>query len=213
MANLRRLTIAFAPPLVYAAVLIVLFLTEHPPKAVYQFAEPTVMTVSDKGGPLILHAPPPIYPPEALHDRVEGSVTLKVTIAADGTVARAVPVTGPQPLRQAAIENVRQWQFEAKAQDSEVEIAFSPGYVTHSLTLPEPLRRVAPARQGSLHGSVRVVALVDPEGRVETVRPVMGPEKLMPAAMEAVRQWTFRPMLRDGKAEHGTAVVDVPFGL
>ena len=56
-----------------------------------------------------------------------------------------------------------------------------------------------------------MVALVDPEGHVENVRPVLGPERLMPAAMEAVRQWTFRPMLRDGKAEHGTAVVDVPF--
>ena len=193
--------------------LIALFLTAHPPKAVYQFAEPTVMTVSDKGGPVILHAPPPIYPPEALHDRVEGSVTLKVTIAADGTVARTAVVSGPEPLRQAAMENVRQWQFEAKAQETQIDIWFSPSYVTHSLALPEPVRRTAPLYRGSLHGSVRVVAMVDPEGRVENVHAVTGPGKLVPAAVESVRQWTFRPMLRDGRPEHGTAVVDVPFGL
>ncbi len=64
-----------------------------------------------------------------------------------------------------------------------------------------------------MHGSVRVVAMVDPQGRVEFVRPVMGPENLVPAAVESVRQWTFRPMLRNGKPEHGTAVIDVPFAM
>ena len=55
--------------------------------------------------------------------------------------------------------------------------------------------------------------MVDPQGHVESVQPVTGPETLVPAAVESVRKWTFRPMLRDGKPEHGTAVVDVPFGL
>ena len=41
---------------------------------------------------------------------------------------------------------------------------------------------------------------------------VFVPEELVPVAVESVRKWTFRPMLRDGKAEHGTAVIDVPFG-
>ena len=53
----------------------------------------------------------------------------------------------------------------------------------------------------------------DPGGRVESVQPVTGPEELVPAAVESVRHWMFRPMLRDGKPEYGTAVVDVPFGL
>jgi hypothetical protein len=60
---------------------------------------------------------------------------------------------------------------------------------------------------------VRVVALVGPEGRVELVQPVTGPADLVPAAVESVRQWIFRPTLRNGRPEQGTAVVDVPFGL
>jgi len=210
MARLRWLTITLALPLVYLAVL---YQATRPEKPIYTFARHTVMTVTGTGGPAILHAPPVVYPPQALRDRVEGSVVLTVTIAADGTVTRAVPVSGPEPLRQAAADNVRQWQFEAKAQETQIDVGFSPRSATHSLALPEPVRRTMPVNQGRMHGSVRVVAMVDPQGCVEFVHPVTGPEKLVPAALESVRQWTFRPMLRDGKPEHGTAVVDVPFGL
>src|ERR1019366_5542151 len=202
MARLRWVAITLAPPLVYV---MVLYLATRPPKPVYTFARHTVMTVTDRGGPAILHAPPAIYPPQALRAKLEGSVILNVTIAADGTVARAGPISGPEPLRR--------WQFEAKAQETQIDVGFSPRHATHSLALPEPERRTAPVYQGGLHGSVRVVAMVDPQGRVESVRPVTGSEKLVPAAVESVRQWTFRPMLRDGKPEYGTAVVDVPFGL
>ena len=210
MARLRWVTITLALPLAYV---VALYLATRPPKAVFTFAQPTVMTVSDKGGPAVLHAPPAIYPAQALRARVEGSVTLKVSIAADGTVAQAVPISGPEPLRRAAIDNVRQWQFEARAQETQVDVGFSSRHVTHSLTLPAPVQRTAPLYRGTLRGSVRVVAMVDPEGRVESVRPVSGSKELVPAAMESVRRWTFRPMLRDGKPEYGTAVVDVQFGL
>jgi len=210
MRRLRWLTFTLALPLVYV---VVLYQATRPPKPVYTFPQHTVMTVTDKGGPAILHAPPAIYPPQALRAKVEGSVILQVAIAADGTVARAVAISGPEPLRRAAIDNVRQWQFEAKAQETQIDVGFSPRHATHSMAPPEPVRRTAPVYQGSLHGSVRVVAMVDPQGRVESVQPVTGPGKLVPAALESVRQWTFRPMLRDGKPEYGTAVVDVPFGL
>jgi TonB family protein len=209
MSRLRWASITFALPLIYIAML---YLATRPPKAVYEFANPTVMTVSDKGGPAILHAPGVVYPARALRDRVEGSVTLKVTVGADGAVAQAVPVSGPAPLRQAAVDSVRHWQFEAKAQETQIDVSFSLRGATHSLVLPEPVKRKAPVYKGKLHGSVRVVAMVDPEGRVEFVQPVTGPEELVPAAVQAVRQWTFRPTLRNGEPVHGTAVVDVPFG-
>ena len=44
MARLRWLTITFALPLVYLAVL---YLATRPPKPEYKFAEHTVMTVSE----------------------------------------------------------------------------------------------------------------------------------------------------------------------
>jgi outer membrane biosynthesis protein TonB len=105
MVRLRWVSITFALPLVYLALL---YFATRPSKAVYVFANPTVITVSDRGGPTILHGPDVVYPPQALRDRVEGSVTLKVTVGADGTVARVTAVAGPQSLRQAAVDSVRQ---------------------------------------------------------------------------------------------------------
>jgi TonB family protein len=210
MARLRWLMGTFALPLAYIAVL---YVATRPPQATYVFATPTAMTVTDRGGPPVMHAPPVIYPPQTLRARVEGRVVLKISIAGDGTVRQAVAISGPEPLRNAAVDNVRQWQFEAKAQEAQIDVGFSPRDATHSFTLPQPVRRTVPVYRGSLHGRVRVVAMVDPEGRVEFVQPVTGPELLVPAAVESVRHWTFRPMLRNGKPEHGTAVVDVPFGL
>ena len=57
--------------------------------------------------------------------------------------------------------------------------------------------------------STNRMTLIAPDGSVEFVHPVAGPPALVPAALDSVRQWTFRPMLRDGKPDHGTAVVDV----
>jgi TonB family protein len=199
-----------ALPLVY---LVLLYQSTRPPKAVYVFANPTVMTVSDKGGPAILHSPDAVYPEQALHDRVEGKVTVKVTVGREGTVTRAIPVSGPKALHQAAVDNVRQWQFEPKAQETEVGVGFSLDGATRSLSLPVPVRRVAPVYRGKERGSVRLVVMVSADGRVEFVQPVTGPETLVPVAAESVRHWKFRPMLRNGEPVHGTAVVDVPFGL
>ena len=65
-----------------------------------------------------------MYPPQALRDRVEGSVFLKVAIAPDGSVSSAIPLRGPQLLRQAAVDGVRRWQFEPKAAETEIEVPF-----------------------------------------------------------------------------------------
>jgi outer membrane biosynthesis protein TonB len=80
-----------------------------------------------------------------------------------------------------------------------------------SLTLPEAVKRPTATAPAGTHGVVRVVAMVDAQGRVEFAQPVSGPKRLVPAAVASVKQWIFRPTLRDGKPDHGTAVVDVAF--
>jgi periplasmic protein TonB len=116
-----RRPLAIGLPLIYAAAV---YLATRPPKPVYTLANKTVMTVTAESGPAILTHPDPEYPPQALRDRVEGSVVLKVAIAPDGSVSSAVPLRGPQPLRQAAVDGVRRWQFEPKAVEAEIEVPF-----------------------------------------------------------------------------------------
>jgi outer membrane biosynthesis protein TonB len=56
-----------------------------------------------------------------------------------------------------------------------------------------------------------VVATVDETGRVESVKAVTGPRRLMAAAEANLRRWSFRPELHDGKPDRGTVVIDVRF--
>lgn len=54
----------------------------------------------------------PIYPPEALAAKVQGVVVMEVTIDAAGHVRDARVLRGHAQLDKAALEAVRQWQFE-----------------------------------------------------------------------------------------------------
>lgn len=54
----------------------------------------------------------PTYPPEARHAHVEGTVLLHVLIGEDGHMQSVQPFFGPEMLRDAAVEVVRQWVYE-----------------------------------------------------------------------------------------------------
>ena len=54
----------------------------------------------------------PVYPAAALKAGVEGVVNLEVLVGKDGRVENAKVMNGPTPLRQAAIDAVKQWAWE-----------------------------------------------------------------------------------------------------
>ena len=54
----------------------------------------------------------PIYPAEALAAKVQGVVIIEATIDAAGFVADAHVLKGVPMLDQAALDAMRQWQFE-----------------------------------------------------------------------------------------------------
>jgi TonB family protein len=122
MGKVRDLAVSVLLPLLYAATV---FVATRLTKPVYAYADPTVFTVTEPAGPAILHTVDPVYPPKAMRDRVEGTVKFQVMIAADGSVAHAVYLTGPAPLVDAALTAVRQYRFEAKKAETEIEIPFS----------------------------------------------------------------------------------------
>jgi TonB family protein len=202
------LLLTFALPLVYIAIV---FWATRPEPPIYTLPGRIVMDVTAPAGPAALHSVDPIYPPEALRQHLEGVVKLNITIAADGTVAAAAPISGPALLRDAAVVCVLQWQFAAKAEHAPIEVAFNLRHVTTSFVSPRPLAPVYP--RGLIPGSVRIVAMIDAEGRVEFVQPVSGPPALIPPAMESVKQWRFTPPLRNGEPTHATTAIDVPFHL
>jgi len=67
------------------------------------------------------------------------------------------------------------------------------------------------ARSGGAEGTVVLKAVVDENGKVEDLRLVEGNAILATAAIQAVKQWRYRPYLRDGKAQPFQTVVIVDF--
>jgi TonB family protein len=55
------------------------------------------------------------------------------------------------------------------------------------------------ARQVSLAGTVKVVAVVTPEGKVRAVEPMGGSPILIDAAKDAVSQWKFAPAAAESR--------------
>jgi hypothetical protein len=64
--------------------------------------------------------------------------------------------------------------------------------------LLSPIKRVDPV-QPAASGIVDLLATLDPQGNVTHVEALSGPAVLRQPAIDAVKQWKFRPVLRDGQ--------------
>jgi TonB family protein len=83
--------------------------------------------------PTIIHKIEPVYPREALDQRLSGTVTLTASIAEDGTVREVQVVKGDPTLATAAVAAIRQWRYspcllngKPVAVQKEITIIFKP---------------------------------------------------------------------------------------
>jgi TonB family protein len=60
----------------------------------------------------LIKSPMAPYPYEALKKNIEGKVTLRIAVDAAGRVSDAEILSGPSELFQAALDSVKQWEFE-----------------------------------------------------------------------------------------------------
>jgi len=67
------------------------------------------------------------------------------------------------------------------------------------------------ARSGAAQGTVVLKEVVDENGKVDGVRLVEGDAVLATAAIQAVKQWRYRPYVRNGKAQPFQTVVIIDF--
>jgi len=75
---------------------------------------------------------------------------------------------------------------------------------------PKPAYPAA-ARQAQIRGVVRLVATIAKDGSVKDLKVVSGQPLLVPAALEAVRKWKYRPVLIDGKPAEVFTDAEVAF--
>jgi len=80
------------------------------------------------------------------------------------------------------------------------------------------VRKVTPsyptsARELGIQGVVLMTALIGLDGRILYLRPESGPAELVPASLEAVRQWQYRPTHLNGKPCYVLTKIAVNFTL
>ncbi|MGB8959226.1 MAG: energy transducer TonB [Candidatus Aminicenantales bacterium] len=83
---------------------------------------------------------------------------------------------------------------------------------------PRPVKQVDPiypelARQARVEGAVILEATTDTYGRVDSIRVLRSIPLLDQAAIDALRQWVYEPMIIDGKPRSVTFTVTMQFKL
>lgn len=69
------------------------------------------------------------------------------------------------------------------------------------------------ARKAHIQGEVILRATVGKKGNVENLQVVSGPSELSPAAIDAVKQWRYRPYVKNGQAVEVQTDISVNFTL
>ncbi len=97
-----------------------------------------------------------------------------------------------------------------------------PGAAEHVRISPEALQVLAHpvdpnypllAREMKVQGAVVLDALIGRDGTIQNLKIVSGPTILANAAMEAVRQWRFKPYYQQGEAVETAARITVNFTI
>ncbi len=108
-------------------------LGQAPGKALAGAFSETAMTAVNR--PKKVKDVTPVYPPEALANRVQGVVTLEVTTNIQGRVRALRVISGHPLLNSAAVDAVKQWEFEPTRAHGQPQAATFP--VTVAFTLPQ----------------------------------------------------------------------------
>ena len=82
-------------------------------------------------------------------------------------------------------------------------------YLVHRVEPPYPPM----AKAAGIRGQVVLRAIVAKDGSIENLRVIAGHPVLVKAAVEAVRQWRYRPYLLNGEAVEVETEVTVNFVL
>jgi TonB family protein len=178
----------------------------------------------------------PVYPDEARKAGIEGLVVLEGTIDTEGNVSKVKVLKGEnESLNKAAAEAVKQWKYKpAILKGKPMPVNFT---VTVKFSLndkesgapkpaesaehpgPKPVKKVSPtypeeARKEGIEGTVILEATIDAEGNVAKVKVLKGEiDSLNKAAVEAIKQWKYEPVIVEGKAMPSTFTVTMKFAL
>ncbi len=108
--------------------------------------------------------------------------------------------------------------YSASQAFPQTEKSPEPLQVPPETVQPLLVKRVAPvypplARQARIQGTVILNVVINKSGEVEDVKLIRGHPLLAPAAIQAVKQWRYRPYEKDGEPVEIETTVQVNFKL
>jgi TonB family protein len=211
------------------------------PQELQKYEGDAVRAVDDIKPPKLVKQVNPVYPQVARQARVEGMVILEAKTDEQGNVIGARILRSIPILDQAAIDAVKQWKYEPLVIDGKPRKVlftvtvrfmlkegdkgktldkFAQGAVRaeNDIKPPKLIKEVAPvypevARVAVIEGVVILGVKTDVEGKVKDVIVLRSIPLLDQAAIDAVRQWVYEPMIIDGKAVPVVFTVTVRFQL
>ena len=205
-------------------------------KDIEKFAEGAVKVKDAIKPPKLVKRVLPKYPEEASKAGVEGVVILQARTDVEGRVKDVMVLRSVPALDQAAIDAVKQWVYEPLMIDGQPKEAVftttvrfalddkkpagqgqKPGE-TGEVLVPTLIKRVDPvypeaARKAGIQGIVLLEATTDELGNVVKVRVLQSVPELDQAAVDALKQWKYEPMIIEGKAKGVVFTVTVRFAL
>ena len=211
------------------------------PQELKKYEGDAVRAVDDIKPPKLIKQVNPVYPQIARQAQVEGMVILEAKTDEQGNVVGARILRSIPILDQAAVDAVKQWKYEPLIIDGKPRKVlftvtvrfmlkegdkgktldkFAQGAIRaeNDIKPPKLVKEVAPvypevARVAVIEGVVILGVKTDEEGRVKDVMVLRSIPLLDQAAIDAVRQWVYEPLVIDGKAVPVVFTVTVRFTL
>lgn len=212
-----------------------------PNKEQKEFEKDAVRATGEIKPPLLVRAVDPIYPEKARQAQVEGVVILEARTDEKGNVEDARILRSIPLLDQAAIDAVKQWKYDPlvidgkprkvlftvtvrfalKTGDKEKDLEkFAQGAVkaVGDIKPPRLLHSVEPvypedAKKAGVEGVVILSAKSDTTGHVQDVMILRSVPLLNKAAIDAVKQWVYEPMVINNVPQSVVFTVTVRFQL
>jgi peptidyl-prolyl cis-trans isomerase A (cyclophilin A) len=131
-------------------------------------------------------------------------VLKKVTIVREGQ---------PLPPRPGVAEPAPAAASESPTGTPPKSVAISPGVAVGLLQVHVPPHYPIEAKQAGVSGTVSLAAVIGTDGSVKDLSVIRGPELLQQAAMDAVRNWRYRPYLLNDQPVEVSTQINVIFTL
>jgi TonB family protein len=173
---------------------------------------------------------PPIIWPPVRSGNIKGKLAMYISVDRTGQVREAWPLNSDNAgLEDPAREQVRKWKFKAAVDQSgkAVQVKGGLGFTFETrIDNPLPILSNAQIRElatkivepvwpasGLQHGQIVLVEIsVNEEGKLTGSSYSKTPPAALRAVNDAIRKWSFRPLIRDEKPQyfHGTLEFVVP---